>query len=249
MTFRSRRYLVGCKGYKLLTFPTVFKCWCWDGDKWQSQQFFCIRPCVYFSSCSASSGCIYTHISSSPTKIQAGLPTTNVYRHAAKTVGVILEDKTCVLIKRSEKSDALPDGKFSWIRHFRKFPDEYVLNHQSLDGYLFLRFLKMACMICFVGCCITWPVLFPVNATGGAGKTELDILSFANISENSKNRYYAHALLSWVFFGISNATMDCFPVLTVDRLCNVDDHKRDIDLHQSPSRIHALTIHSLANVL
>jgi hypothetical protein len=104
----------------------------------------------------------------------------------------------------SEKSEALPDGKFSWIRHFRNFPDEYVLNHQSLDGYLFLRFLKMVGIICFVGCCLTWPILFPINATGGAGQMELDMLSFANISENNKNRYYAHAFVSWIYFGLLN---------------------------------------------
>lgn len=104
-------------------------------------------------------------------------------------------------LRKHEKSDPLPDGKVSWISHFKNFQDEYVLNHQSLDGYLYLRFLKMAFTICFVGCCITWPVLFPVNATGGGGKKELDLLSFANIGADSKNRYYAHAFLSWIFFG------------------------------------------------
>lgn len=128
-----------------------------------------------------------------------------------------------ILIDISEKSEALPDGKFSWIRHFRNFQDEYVLNHQSLDGYLYLRFLKMVCLICFFGCCITWPILFPVNATGGGDGKELDILSFANISGNRKNRYYAHALLSFVFFGrFMSHVHRC--KLTVTRLCNVDDY-------------------------
>lgn len=102
---------------------------------------------------------------------------------------------------RSEKSDALPDGKISWVKHFSSFQDEYVLNHQSLDGYLYLRFLKLICIICFAGACMTWPILFPVNATGGGGQTELDILSFSNIASTQKNRYYAHAFLAWIFFG------------------------------------------------
>lgn len=60
----------------------------------------------------------------------------------------------------------------------------------------------MAVVLCFVGCCITWPVLFPVNATGGGGQTQLDILSYANISpETQYNRYYAHALVCWLYFG------------------------------------------------
>ena len=72
-----------------------------------------------------------------------------------------------------------------------------MLNHQSLDGYLLLRYLKIASAICLVGCCITWPVLWPVNITGGAGQTELNKLSFSNVS--NKNRYYAHTFVAWIF--------------------------------------------------
>lgn len=59
-----------------------------------------------------------------------------------------------------------------------QIPDTYVLQHNSLDGYFLLRFLKICVVICFVGCCITWPVLFPINATGGVGKRQLDLLTF-----------------------------------------------------------------------
>lgn len=96
----------------------------------------------------------------------------------------------------------MPGGFLNWIGAFWKIPDTHALQHQSLDAYLFLRFLRMCTVICFVGCCITWPVLFPVNATGGGGAEQLDILSFSNIDRNSqKNRYYAHALTAWVFYG------------------------------------------------
>jgi hypothetical protein len=54
-------------------------------------------------------------------------------------------------------------------------------------------------MMTFVGAVITWPVLFPVNATGGGGQSGLDILSFSNV--NNATRYYAHAIMAWVFFG------------------------------------------------
>ena len=67
-----------------------------------------------------------------------------------------------------------------------QIPDTYVLQHNSLDGYFLLRFLKIAVVICFVGCCITWPVLFPVNATGGAGKKQLDLLTFGQYSACSR---------------------------------------------------------------
>lgn len=59
----------------------------------------------------------------------------------------------------SDRSPNLPTGFLNWIKPFWKIPDEYALQHQSLDAYLFLRFLRMTVVIMFVGCCITWPVL------------------------------------------------------------------------------------------
>lgn len=101
----------------------------------------------------------------------------------------------------SERSPALPTGFFNWIGAFWKIPDIYALQHQSLDAYLYLRYLRMTVVICFVGCCITWPVLFPVNATGGGGQEQLDILSYSNINRTTqKYRYFAHALVCWVYF-------------------------------------------------
>jgi hypothetical protein len=105
---------------------------------------------------------------------------------------------TAVLIR--ERSPDLPKGLFSWFGAFFAIPDTYVLNHHSLDGYLFLRYLRIAVATCFVGCLITWPILFPINITGGRGNKELDVLSISNIVD--KKRYYAHALVSCVFFGM-----------------------------------------------
>jgi hypothetical protein len=62
----------------------------------------------------------------------------------------------------------------------------------------------MVTVITFVGCLITWPVLFPVNATGGGGGSQLNILSFSNVdssSSSNRNRFYAHTFIGWIFFG------------------------------------------------
>ncbi|KAK4163183.1 hypothetical protein QBC43DRAFT_290148 [Cladorrhinum sp. PSN259] len=105
-------------------------------------------------------------------------------------------------LRESERSPPLPNGLFNWVGTFWKIPDVYALQHQSLDAYLYIRFLRMALVLCFVGCLITWPILFPVNATGGNGQAQLNILSYANINQKTqKNRYYAHALVMWVYFG------------------------------------------------
>lgn len=79
--------------------------------------------------------------------------------------------------------------------------DSYVLNHHSLDAYLFLRLLKVGVVICLVGCLITMPVLFPVNATGGGGKSQLDIITLSNVT-NNYYRMFAHAGCAYIFFGM-----------------------------------------------
>ncbi|KAI9800280.1 MAG: Transmembrane protein 63C [Piccolia ochrophora] len=104
-------------------------------------------------------------------------------------------------LRKEEQSPELPGGMFNWFGTFFSIPDSFVLNHQSLDGYLFLRFLKIVVTICFVGCLITWPVLFPINITGGGSAQQLDLLSMSNIAESQNNRYFAHVFVSWIFFG------------------------------------------------
>lgn len=66
--------------------------------------------------------------------------------------------------------------------------DETILRTNGLDGYFFLRYLRKAQMMMFVGCCLTWPILFPINATGGNNKEGLDIISYGNISDDNVNR-------------------------------------------------------------
>lgn len=102
-------------------------------------------------------------------------------------------------LRPQERSPDLPNGMFNWISTFNKIPDSYVLNHHTLDGFLLLRYLKISVAICFVGCLMTWPVLFPVNATGGGGQKQLNVISFSNVT-NTKNRFYAHTFVAWIFF-------------------------------------------------
>jgi hypothetical protein len=97
-----------------------------------------------------------------------------------------------------EKTPRANDSVLGWTKNFRHINDEYILNHHSLDAYLFVRFFKTIVFMSFVGCLITWPVLFPVNATDGGGESGFDILSFSNVDDPT--RYFAHALIAWVFF-------------------------------------------------
>jgi len=97
-----------------------------------------------------------------------------------------------------ERTPALSNTLFGWIPEFYAIPDTWVLNHHTLDGYLFLRFLKLCVVMCGVGCLITFPVLFPINATGGGGETQLDILTMSNVVNQYK--LFAHAGCAIIFF-------------------------------------------------
>ncbi|KAL8677127.1 MAG: hypothetical protein Q9186_006419 [Xanthomendoza sp. 1 TL-2023] len=102
-------------------------------------------------------------------------------------------------LRPQERSPALPNGLLNWFGTFAKVPDSFVLNHQSLDGFLLLRYLKVASATCLVGCCITWPVLFPVNIVGGRGLKQMNLLTMGNVAD--KNRFYAHVFIAWIFLG------------------------------------------------
>ncbi|KAI2826242.1 hypothetical protein CBS147320_6417 [Aspergillus niger] len=97
-----------------------------------------------------------------------------------------------------ERAPRLPSGFINWFGQFLKISDAQVLRHSSMDGYLFLRFLRVLSATCFTGCVITWPILLPINATGGAGNTQLDALSFSNVTNSQ--RYYAHTIIAIIYF-------------------------------------------------
>jgi hypothetical protein len=88
---------------------------------------------------------------------------------------------------------------FNWISAFRKLPDQFVLNHQTLDNYLFIRYFRMLTYICLVGTIITWVFLLRVNYNGGGGQSELDTFTFSNVTDPDK--FYWHAGCAWVFLG------------------------------------------------
>lgn len=107
-------------------------------------------------------------------------------------------------LRQQERTPPLPNGLFGWLKTFNSIPDTYVLqHHSSLDAFFLLRYLKVAVIITFVGCLFTWPILFPVNATGSIGAQQLDILTFGNIDPYTSDgyRYYAHAIVAYIFIG------------------------------------------------
>lgn len=92
-------------------------------------------------------------------------------------------------------------GAFAWITGLLKMPQVYLLQQTGPDGYFFLRFLFEFAFICFIGCIIIWPILFPVTATNSNGLQQLDMLTIGNVK--NKWRYLAHVFVSWLFFGFA----------------------------------------------
>lgn len=101
-------------------------------------------------------------------------------------------------LKTIPEKDWTPHNGTAWWTDLWRHPDRFILQHNSLDAYLYLRFLVFIVSVCFLGTCITWPILFPINATGGGSKSQLDRLSFSNIAKN--NHLWAHVVLAWVMF-------------------------------------------------
>ena len=104
-------------------------------------------------------------------------------------------------LEEDARSPKPAGGLLGELKELRRLADEFVLGHSSIDNYLWLRFFKMLAVMCLVGCIITWPILLPVNATGGGPGSGLDVLSFSHTVPGA--RYFAHAFTAWVFLGNS----------------------------------------------
>lgn len=90
------------------------------------------------------------------------------------------------IIPEKDRTPSTRSSGTKWFRDFRQLDDRFILRHHSFDAFLFLRFFRMLILIAVVGSLLTWPVLFPLNATGGGGAQELDRLAFSNIA-NAKH--------------------------------------------------------------
>lgn len=102
------------------------------------------------------------------------------------------------LVPEEKKPEPLPLDPVRWIFVLLTKPHSFILQQCGMDGYFFLRYLIM-CAMTFLGGMLIWVILLPVNATNGNGHDGLDQLSFANVKHH--RRYYAHAFMSWFFYG------------------------------------------------
>lgn len=111
----------------------------------------------------------------------------------------IYEPKSIVsTVPERRKTEPLPAGRFSWVMPLTMQADTSLLSKAGLDGYFFLRYMKLMAVITLGGCVILWPILFPVYATGPAKLSGLDVISLSNIA-GSPGRFYGAVLMGWIF--------------------------------------------------
>lgn len=97
------------------------------------------------------------------------------------------------------KAPPLSKSSFGWIIDLLTRPKNFIIQQTGIDGYFFLRYLKLWTYVGFFGGLILWPILFAVNASGGGGKSGFDIISYSN--NTHKWRVFANLFCSWAFFG------------------------------------------------
>lgn len=103
-------------------------------------------------------------------------------------------------IPSDQRPRALHTGIFAWFKDLVTRREAEILQDAGLDGYFFLRYLRLMFIISVVGIITLFPVLLPINATSNGGQTGFNKLSFTNVV-NNKDRYYAHVFMEWLFFG------------------------------------------------
>ncbi|KAF5124512.1 hypothetical protein DV495_003935 [Geotrichum candidum] len=94
----------------------------------------------------------------------------------------------------------LDAGVISWLKDLVTRREAEILQDAGLDGYFFLRFLRLIFLISVIGILFLFPILLPVNATASGDQTGFNMLSFTN-TVRFPSRYYAHVLMCWVFYG------------------------------------------------
>lgn len=104
-------------------------------------------------------------------------------------------------IREEDRSPKLPNGLFNWFGTYNKIPDSFVLNHESIDGFLLLRFLKISVVICAVGSLLGFIILWPVYATGGGSELNLAKIAMGNLAGQNNPRLYATLFVAWAFYG------------------------------------------------
>jgi len=100
-------------------------------------------------------------------------------------------------LPEGKRQRPLGDGLFSWPLSIYKADHQDIRQHNGMDAYFFVRYLRMMFLIFLPVWFISWAVLLPVDSAGLDNKTGLDQFTFGNIPQDAQVRYAAHLVLAW----------------------------------------------------
>lgn len=89
------------------------------------------------------------------------------------------------IIPEKDRTPSTSTSGTNWFWDYWQLDDKFVLRHHSFDAFLFLRFFRMLILISLTGCALTWPILFPLYATGGGNAQQLDRIAYGNVAKES----------------------------------------------------------------
>ena len=126
--------------------------------------------CLLWCPTSLLRACLWEFLSYSASSSNASMPYGRTMMLSTTSEFIVsLSELPSIDKHHREKTPSAGASTFGWLSKLRGLSDDTTLNHHSLNAYLYLRFLKMLTLMAFVGAIVTWPVIFPVNATGAAG--------------------------------------------------------------------------------
>ena len=94
-----------------------------------------------------------------------------------------------------------PRGYFTWVKHVLSIDDDETLRVVGLDGYIFLRFLRLLSRLLITCSAIGLPILLPVYGSAGfkSATPGIQQVSMGNLDKNDP-RIWASLLMAWIFF-------------------------------------------------
>ncbi|KAG8707764.1 hypothetical protein FRC08_000309 [Ceratobasidium sp. 394] len=101
-------------------------------------------------------------------------------------------------LPEGKRQRPLGDGLLSWPLSIFKADHKDIQQHNGMDAYFFVRYLRMMVWIFLPIWLISWAVLLPVDSAGLNNKDGLDQFTFGNIPQDRQVRYAAHLLLAWL---------------------------------------------------
>ncbi|KAJ2528276.1 phosphate metabolism protein 7, partial [Coemansia sp. RSA 1937] len=97
-----------------------------------------------------------------------------------------------------KRSPSIGAQMLAWIPAVLKVDEDKIIKRVGLDTYMFLRYMRSMFVIFVVLSFLSLVTILPVNITGGAGATELNVLTIANVPSES-TKLWVHIVFFMLF--------------------------------------------------